>query len=95
MKFENWKPITQGRIVVRDGGSPARSATALAFITVIRNLFRPTFQPQNYEETTLETRAIGTSVARVFATDQDSRVSVEFGLVNIIMQQNKGAKIYV
>ncbi|GFN78435.1 protocadherin fat 4, partial [Plakobranchus ocellatus] len=62
-----------GRIVARDGGSPSRSATALAFITVIRNLFRPVFQQQNYEETILETRAIGTSVVRVVATDQDSR----------------------
>ena len=65
---------TQGRIVARDGGVPSRSATALAFITVIRNLFRPTFVTQNYEETILETRAIGTSVVRVQASDQDGRV---------------------
>ncbi|RUS85645.1 hypothetical protein EGW08_006591, partial [Elysia chlorotica] len=62
-----------GRIVARDGGSPARSATALAFITVIRNLFRPTFAPVNYEQTILETRPIGTALVRVTASDRDSR----------------------
>ena len=64
----------QGRVVVRDGGSPARSATAVVAIEVIRNLFDPEFLPVSYEQTILETRSVGTSILQVSATDADSRV---------------------
>ncbi|XP_035826841.1 protocadherin Fat 4, partial [Aplysia californica] len=63
----------QGRVVARDGGSPARSATAVVSITVIRNLFDPEFVRPSYEETILETRVIGSSILQVQATDSDSR----------------------
>lgn len=62
----------QLRIEARDGGTPALSATALVDITVQRNLFTPSFTNLTYETTILETQAIGTTVIRLLATDQDS-----------------------
>ncbi|KAJ8316548.1 hypothetical protein KUTeg_005899, partial [Tegillarca granosa] len=60
------------RIEAKDGGTPALSATALVEITVQRNLFTPSFTNLTYETTILETQAIGTTVIRLLATDQDS-----------------------
>lgn len=65
----------QGRIVAYDGGSPPRSATAIATINILRNLNSPVFSPSNYEETILETMQVGTSILRVTASDADRSVS--------------------
>jgi protocadherin Fat 4 len=66
----------QGRIVAFDGGSPPRSATAIATINIQRNLNSPIFNPSSYEETILETLQAGTSIVRVTASDADRSVSV-------------------
>lgn len=70
----------QGRIVAFDGGSPPRSATAIATINIQRNLNSPIFNPSSYEETILETLQAGTSILRVTASDSDRSVSGEVWL---------------
>ena len=65
----------QGRIVAYDGGSPPRSATAIATINILRNLNSPVFSPINYEETILETLQAGSFILQVTATDADRSVS--------------------
>jgi len=67
----------QGRIVAYDGGTPARSATAIATINILRNLNRPIFNPNSYEETIQETLQAGSSILQVFASDADRTVSVK------------------
>ena len=65
----------QMRILARDGGSPPRTATAIATITVQRNINSPVFEAQSYNETILETRQLGLPFLQVKATDNDIRVS--------------------
>lgn len=67
----------QGRIVAFDGGSPPRSATAIATINIQRNLNSPVFSPVNYEQTILETMQVGTNILRVTASDADRSVSIQ------------------
>ncbi|XP_046564129.1 protocadherin Fat 1-like, partial [Haliotis rubra] len=59
------------RIEARDGGSPARSATALVYITVNRNLNPPVFTTQAYSARIPETQQLAVSVVQVQATDGD------------------------
>lgn len=66
----------QGRIVAYDGGSPPRSATAIATINILRNLNTPIFNPDVYEQTILETLQVGSSILQVTATDADRSVSI-------------------
>uniref|UniRef100_A0A8W8I309 Cadherin domain-containing protein n=1 Tax=Magallana gigas TaxID=29159 RepID=A0A8W8I309_MAGGI len=61
------------RMFVQDGGSPPRTATAVASITVQRNINSPVFERQSYNETILETRQLGLSFLQVKATDGDTR----------------------
>ncbi|XP_061182372.1 cadherin-related tumor suppressor-like [Saccostrea echinata] len=61
------------RILARDGGSPSRTATTVATITVQRNINNPAFERQSYNETILETRQLGLSFLQVKATDNDRR----------------------
>lgn len=63
------------RILAQDGGSPPRTATTVATITVQRNINSPVFERQSYNETILETRQLGLSFLQVKATDGDTRVS--------------------
>ncbi|XP_046579033.1 protocadherin Fat 4-like [Haliotis rubra] len=65
--------IYQGRVVAYDGGAPPRSATAVAKIRVLRNLFEPQFSERNYETEILETIGVGTSILQVRAFDNDTR----------------------
>ncbi|XP_052689553.1 protocadherin Fat 4-like [Crassostrea angulata] len=62
------------RILAQDGGSPPRTATTVATITVQRNINSPVFERQSYNETILETRQLGLSFLQVKATDGDTRV---------------------
>lgn len=62
----------QLRIEARDGGSPARSATALAQITVLRNLFTPEFDQLFYNTTIDETLQPGQTVVQILASDSDA-----------------------
>ncbi|XP_076458559.1 protocadherin Fat 1-like [Babylonia areolata] len=61
------------RVEARDGGTPARSATALLSINVRRNLAAPVFVQNSYETTILETQSLGVNILRVSATDADTK----------------------
>ena len=65
----------QMRLLARDGGSPPRTATTIATITVQRNLNSPVFEAQFYNVTILETRQLGLPFLEVKATDNDTSVS--------------------
>lgn len=65
------------RILARDGGSPPKTATAVATINVQRNINNPVFEKQSYSATILETRQLGLPFLQVNATDNDQRV-IEF-----------------
>lgn len=71
------------RIVAQDGGSPPRTATTVASITVQRNIKSPVFEELSYNETILETRQLGLPILQVKATDNDTRVN------NILLHQFK------
>ncbi|KAK3089813.1 hypothetical protein FSP39_006721 [Pinctada imbricata] len=75
----------QGRIVAFDGGSPPRSATAIATINILRNLNSPIFNPTNYEQTILETLTVGSSILQVTASDADRSVSIPIKLYNAVI----------
>ncbi|XP_062595025.1 cadherin EGF LAG seven-pass G-type receptor 3-like, partial [Saccostrea cucullata] len=61
----------QGRIVAEDGGSPPRSATAIATINIQRNLNHPVFTQTDYSISIYETQQVGQNVITVTATDAD------------------------
>ena len=63
------------RILARDGGSPPRTATAIATITVQRNINSPVFEAQFYNVTILETLNLLIPFIQVKASDNDIRVS--------------------
>ena len=65
----------QMRILARDGGSPPRTATAIATITVQRNINSPVFEAQFYNVTILETLNLLIPFIQVKASDNDIRVS--------------------
>ncbi|XP_067670938.1 protocadherin Fat 4-like [Haliotis asinina] len=59
------------RVVVKDRGSPSKSATVTGIVYIQRNLNGPVFNPTLYEATIFETHALRDSVVRVVATDAD------------------------
>ncbi|KAL3878042.1 hypothetical protein ACJMK2_035678, partial [Sinanodonta woodiana] len=62
----------QLRVEVRDGGIPARSATAMVVINVVKNLFSPQFNSTNIVQITIpETTPIGTKLLDLAAYDLD------------------------
>nr|XP_022314372.1 cadherin EGF LAG seven-pass G-type receptor 3-like [Crassostrea virginica] len=61
------------RISARDGGSPPRTATAIATITVQRNINSPVFEAQFYHVIILETTQLGLPLLQLKATDNDIR----------------------
>ncbi|KAK3584481.1 hypothetical protein CHS0354_018066 [Potamilus streckersoni] len=62
----------QLRVEVRDGGIPARSATALVAINVVKNLFSPQFNITNVVQIIIpETTPIGTKLLDLAAYDLD------------------------
>ncbi len=65
----------QIRIIASDGGSPPRTDTTVARVSVNRNLARPKFEPTTYEAKILETTSIGEVIATISAKDEDMRVS--------------------
>ena len=69
--------VPQGRVVVMDGGTPARSATGLVNIYVGRNNLAPVFNPSSYTATLKETAPVGVSILTVSATDTDVVVSID------------------
>lgn len=62
------------RLLAADGGSPRRTSTATVLVTVRRNLVRPAFVANFYNETILETTAVGQTIVTVRATDSDPQV---------------------
>jgi hypothetical protein len=63
--------LIQIRVVSQDSGNPPRSATAIVYVTVLRNFFAPTWQQSNYQERLQETQAPGVPFTTVQATDRD------------------------
>ena len=60
------------RILAEDNGQPTpKSNTTTLTVTVARNLADPVFNPSFYQETILDTTALGTVITQVTATDAD------------------------
>ena len=57
-----------------DNGSPSRRDTALVLVTVDRNLNRPRFEQSSQEVDILYDQELGSTIATVRATDDDSQV---------------------
>ncbi|KAL3878038.1 hypothetical protein ACJMK2_035674 [Sinanodonta woodiana] len=75
------------RVVAVDGGTPPKSATALAEITILKNLKDPAFSPLSYTTTIDETLPPGSSVLRVTATDADT--SSPYNLVSYSLTETQ------
>ena len=67
----------QLRVVAQDGGSPAKTATTLVKLEILRNFHAPVFSPVMYNETILETQALGQRILTVTANDNDTKVGIE------------------
>ncbi len=59
------------RCIAHDNGNPPRSATAIVYVTVVRNFFAPQWDQTNYEIRIQETQAMGIPFTKVSAKDQD------------------------
>lgn len=82
------------RIFAQDGGSPPRTATTVASITVQRNINSPVFERQSYNETILETRQLGLSFLQVKATDGDTRVGTPPTLKEFHVKRNTSMQLF-
>lgn len=69
-------------MVAEDGGNPAKSATAVAEVEILRNFNEPIFEEREYEEEILETFGLGVSVLEVKAKDADEKVCQTSVLLN-------------
>ena len=74
----------QIRIVASDGGTPSRTDTTVASVSVNRNLNKPRFEPSQYQTRILETLTIGEIVTTVSAKDNDRRVSDKYNLLHFL-----------
>ena len=63
-------------MVASDNGSPARSATVVAKINILRNFFAPVFNPSIQRATIQETQDFGIPIITVTATDNDRLVCI-------------------
>lgn len=61
----------QLRVVAYDTGAPRLQATAEVFITVLRNLNGPVFNPQIYRLTIEETRPVQSYIQKLTVADSD------------------------
>jgi hypothetical protein len=59
--------------VAKDGGEPNLIDTAVVNVHVNRNNFQPNFETDQYQETLLETQALGVPFVRISARDQDNK----------------------
>ena len=87
----------QLRIEARDGGSPARSATALVGINVQRNLYSPEFTQLFYNITIDETQQLGQNILQISAIDQDNRSPhnvITYTMVNNFGQSSLAAQYF-
>ena len=64
----------QVRVLATDNGFPARSATAIVVVDVLRNFFSPQWQQASYTTNVLETQSLGIPIIAVTAVDSDSQV---------------------
>ena len=62
-------------MTVKDGGTPAKVATATVLVTIKRNLFAPKFEPLRIDKNILESQLLGVTIATVNAKDKDTKVS--------------------
>ena len=68
--------LFQLRVLARDGGTPAKSATATVEIEVQRNLNAPVFSRASLAVSLPEIAPAGSSVTTVSASDADAAVSI-------------------
>ena len=68
--------IFQVRIVAYDNGSPARSSTVMAYVTVLRNFATPEFSSRRFNVNILESQTAGIPFYTVRAEDEDRNVSI-------------------
>jgi hypothetical protein len=66
------------RVSATDGGIPPKSTTATAVVTVERNVYQPTFNPQRIDINILETHMLGIPIVDINATDKDTKVNTIF-----------------
>ena len=64
----------QLRVQVADGGQPALVRTQILTVNVLRNEKAPVFANGQYSPSILETHPVGSTVAKVTATDGDAKV---------------------
>lgn len=87
-------------VQAQDSAANPKSATATVSINVVRNLYTPTFNPNNYTTQVYDASAIGTSLFTVTATDADRTVpynrdvSFSFFNKNTIFENNLYINIY-
>lgn len=87
-------------VQAQDSAANPKSATATVSINVVRNLYTPTFNPNNYTAQVYDASAIGTSLFTVTATDADRTVpynrdvSFSFFNKNTIFENNLSINIY-
>ena len=58
---------------MEDGGSPPRRRTSILTVNMLRNENEPKFSRSDYQQTILETLAIGSPVVKVRAEDADQK----------------------
>ncbi|XP_076458558.1 cadherin EGF LAG seven-pass G-type receptor 1-like [Babylonia areolata] len=59
------------RVLATDNGFPARSATAIVVVTVLRNFVSPVWPQSTYSTNVLETQSLGVPIITVTANDND------------------------
>lgn len=70
-------------MVASDNGKPARSATAIVYVTVERNFYAPQWDQTNYQVRLQETQPLGISFLKVVARDKDRAVSINLYLLTV------------
>lgn len=64
-----------------DGGSPAKSASALLIVNILRNQFPPRFVNEPYSRTIDRNEGTSTNIITVTATDDDNQVPAYYQLL--------------
>ena len=74
----------QLRIEAYDQGTPPKTNTTVAIVSVTRNFYEPAFNSTSYNVRIPETKPLGDVIIRTYATDADALVSI-FGTTNFIV----------
>lgn len=74
----------QLRIEAYDQGTPPKTNTTVAIVSVTRNFYEPAFNSTSYNVRIPETKQLGDVIIRTYATDADVLVSIS-GTTNFIV----------